>query len=382
LTRIFHLVIFPSLARYEYAYAKDDSMTEMTTFERMTRMYEHREADHVPIIDDPWGSTLERWYKEGLPKDVDWKEYFGLDQFAGISADNSPRYPSKIIEETDEYTIQTTAWGATLRNWRHAGGVPEFLDFRVKDPDSWQEAKALMTPSHDRVDWDSLAKNYPIWRKEGRWITAGFWFGFDVTHSWFVGTERVLMAMVMEPEWISDIFNHCLDVQLTLFQQVWDAGYHFDEISWPDDMGYKHNQFFSVSMYRDILKPVHKRACDWAHEKGVRVRLHSCGDVNPLVPELIEIGVEMLNPLEVKAGMDPVHLKRTYGDKLGFHGGLNAVLFDDMDALVAEMEQVVPTMKENGGYMISSDHSVPDSVSFKDFGRFVETAKRLGSYDA
>ena len=62
-------------------------MSEMTTHERMTRMYEHRDADRVPIIDSPWGSTMERWHREGLPKDVNWVDYFGLDHFAGIGAD-------------------------------------------------------------------------------------------------------------------------------------------------------------------------------------------------------------------------------------------------------------------------------------------------------
>ena len=356
-------------------------MAEMTTYERMQRMYDHKDADRVPITDSPWGSTLERWHKEGLPTNVDWADYLGLDKFAGIGADNSPRYPSKVIEETEEYTVATTAWGVTQRTWRHAGGVPEFLDFTVKDPDTWKEAKERMVPSRDRVNWDNLQKNYKTWREEGRWISAGFWFGFDVTHSWFLGTERVLMAMVTDPEWIMDVFNHYLNVQLELFQMVWDAGYEFDAIGWPDDMGYKQQTFFSLNMYREILKPVHKRACDWAHEKGIRVHLHSCGDIHTFIPDLIEIGIDMLNPLEVKAGMNPVELKKEYGDKIAFHGGLNAVLFDDMDALYAEMERTVPVMKENGGYMLSSDHSVPDSVSFDQFKRFVELGKTLGSYE-
>ncbi|OQB41971.1 MAG: hypothetical protein BWY06_00699 [Candidatus Latescibacteria bacterium ADurb.Bin168] len=88
----------------------------------------------------------------------------------------------------------------------------------------------------------------------------------------------------------------------------------------------------------------------------------------------------MLNPLEVKAGMDPVALKKQYGGRLAFHGGINAVNFTDPDALFAEMKRVIPVMKENGGYVISSDHSVPDAVSFEDFKTFVRLAKELGSY--
>ena len=93
-------------------------MSTMTTHERVKRMYEHRDADRIPITDSPWGSTLERWRREGLPENVDWAEYLGLDRFAGIGADNSPQYPSEVLEETDEYTVSTTQSGATLKNWK------------------------------------------------------------------------------------------------------------------------------------------------------------------------------------------------------------------------------------------------------------------------
>jgi uroporphyrinogen decarboxylase len=122
------------------------------------------------------------------------------------------------------------------------------------------------------------------------------------------------------------------------------------------------------------------RAIDWAHAKGIAASLHSCGDVNPFIPELIEIGLDGLNPLEVKAGMDPVQIKRDYGDDLLLHGGINAVLWDDREAIEAEMRQVLPALKENGGYIFSSDHSVPDSVSLENFRLITDLAKELGTY--
>jgi uroporphyrinogen decarboxylase len=138
------------------------------------------------------------------------------------------------------------------------------------------------------------------------------------------------------------MFNHYLDVNLALLDMVWDAGYKFDCISWPDDMGYKNNQFFSVKTYRELLKPVHKRAIDWAHAKGIKAHLHSCGDISPFIPELIDIGLDAINPLEVKAGMNPKELKSKFGNELVFHGGINAVLWNDMDAIEAEMKKVIP----------------------------------------
>jgi uroporphyrinogen decarboxylase len=353
----------------------------MTSRERFARMYAHQDADRVPIIDSPWGATIERWHKEGMPANVSFVDYFGLDQTVGIGVDNSPRYPHRIIEETEEYRIYTTGWGATQKDWRHIASVPEFLDFTVTSADAWRAAKERMAPTLDRIPWDHLKANYAGWRDSGQWIEAGFWFGFDVTHSWMVGTERFLVALLEDPEWCVDIFNHMLDLDIALFEQVWDAGYTFDAISWPDDMGYKDHQFFSVNTYRELLKPVHRRAVEWAHARGIKAHLHSCGNVNPFVPELLDIGIDCLNPLEVKAGMDPVQLKQTYGDRLVLHGGINAVLWEDLDAMEDEIRRVVPHLKQNGGYIFSTDHSVPSCVSLEGFRRIIALAKEVGSYE-
>ncbi len=92
------------------------------------------------------------------------------------------------------------------------------------------------------------------------------------------------------------------------------------------------------------------------------------------------MGLDALNPLEVKAGMDPIALKKLYGDKLVLHGGINAVLWDDRDAIAAEMQKVIPSVKQHGGYIFSSDHSVPSSVSLENFRYITNLAKELGKY--
>lgn len=355
-------------------------MAEMTTRERFQRMFEHKEADRVPVIDSPWGATIERWHREGMPEDVDFVDFFGLDHIAHIGADTSPRYEEKVVEETDKYIVQTTKWGVTHKNWKHAASTPEYLGFTIVDRESWEAAEARIEPTRDRVDWDYLREHYPKWRERGDGILAGLWFGFDVTHAGMVGTERLLMALMTDPEWCKDMFSSQLDVNLALLDMVWDGGYEFDCMTWCDDLGYKNNTFFSVDKYREVLKPVQKRAVEWAHAKGIKAHLHSCGHVRPFIPDFIEIGVDALNPLEVKAGMDPVGLKQEFGDDLVLHGGINAVLWDDIDAIEAEMRVTVPALKENGGYIFSSDHSVPSSVSLQNFRRIVELAKELGSY--
>ena len=351
----------------------------MTTRERFARMYQHREADRVPYMDYPWAETLERWLSEGLPT-RDYVGYFDLDRTASIGVDNSPRLPSRIIEENDEFVISTTPWGATRRNFKHHTTTPESLGFQVTTPDEWRKIKDRITPTRDRIPWERLRKNYKQWREEGYWISGGLWFGFDITHSGMVGTENMLFAMKDEPEWVMDMFETELDCDLKLMDMVWEAGYTFDELSWPDDMGYKGTQFFSLSTYRELLKPFHQRAIDWGHAHGCYVRLHSCGNIMPLVPELVSMGLDGLNPMEVKAGMQPEKLKREYGDKLLFHGGTNAAVWHKPEIILPQIRELIPVMKENGGYVFASDHSIPSQVSLKDFTEIIRTYKEVGTY--
>jgi len=355
-------------------------MKEMTTRERVARMYEHQESDRIPLYEPPWPATVERWRREGMPADVSHVQFFGLDRMHTITVDNSPRYETRVVEETDDYIIATTGWGVTARNWKHRASTPEFLDTRVKTPDDWREAKKRMVPSEDRIPWERLKRDYPRWREEGAWISGGGWFGFDVTHAWFLGTERLLVAMATDSEWCVDMFRTFQDGSLALLDRVWDAGYRFDALSWPDDMGYKNKQFFSLRMYRELLKPIHQQAVEWAHAKGIKAYLHSCGNITPFVPELVEIGLDGLNPIEVKAGMDPLALKREYGDVLLLHGGINALIWNDVGRMEAHVREVVPLLKAGGGYIFGTDHSTPSSVSLEDFRRIVEVVKEVGRY--
>ncbi|MBQ4450992.1 MAG: hypothetical protein II912_01300 [Clostridia bacterium] len=351
----------------------------MTTNERFRRMYEHREADRVPFMDYAWTETLARWREEGLPTD-DYLGYFDLDKTASVSVDSSPRLPVRVIEENDEFIVSTTPWGATRRNFRHRTTTPESLGYQVTTPDEWLKVKPRMTPSSDRIPWDRLKRNYKNWRAEGRWIICGLWFGFDITHSGMVGTENMLIAMKDEPEWVMDMFDTELTLNLALMDMVWDAGYTFDEVSWPDDMGYKGTQFFSLRDYRELLKPFHQKAIDWGHRHGCYVRLHSCGNIMPLVPELADMGLDGLNPLEVKAGMEPEKLKKEFGSRLLFHGGTNAALWHRPEVILPQIEKLVPMMMQSGGYIFASDHSIPAAVSLKDFEQIIQTYKRVGTY--
>ena len=351
----------------------------MTTKERMTLMYAHKEADRVPILDWAWKETVERWVAEGMPTS-DYKAYFGFDDCMEFGTDNSPRLPAVTIKEDDEFRVYTTPWGATMRSFKKKTTTPDHLGFSINTPDAWRKIKDRFTPDRDRINWDWLRNSYKAFKEKGGWLTGTLWFGFDITHSGMVGTEDMLMAMVDEPEWVMEMFDTELNLSMTLLEMVMAEGYEFDEIIWYDDMGYKGTQFFSDAMYRELLKPYHQKAIDWGHSKGLKVRLHSCGNIMPRVGELVNMGLDGLNPIEVKAGMDPVKLKQLYGDRLLLHGGINAVNWDKPDIIIPEIERVIPALKENGGYLFASDHSIPSTVSFKDFSMIMDALKKAGTY--
>ena len=352
----------------------------MTSKERFSRMFQHKEADRVPIFDSPWAGTIARWEREGMPKGMDWRDYFDTDKVSTISVDITPRYEEKVLEETDDYRIVTSEWGVTMKQFKEQDSTPEFLDFTVTTPEAWEKAKARMTVSKDRIDWKRLEQDYAKWQQEGHWIEGMFWFGFDVTHSWTVGTETMLIAMIEEPEWVEDMFDTYLDRSIQHFNMIWDAGYRFDSIFWYDDMGYKNTPFFSNEMYRSLLQKYHKKAVAWAHDHGIYARLHSCGDIMPLLPDIMDTGIDALNPIEIKAGMDVFKIKKDYGDRLVLHGGINAVLWDDKEAIVEAIRQAVPVLKENGGYIFASDHSIPNSVSLENMQSIINTVKEVGKY--
>lgn len=352
----------------------------MTSKERIRRMFAHQEADRIAIVDFPWQSTLRRWRQEGLPAGMDWSDYFGIDKWVQIGVDISPQYPCAVIEEDETGITCSTPWGAKQHYLKKQEHVYHYFDFKVTTPEAWEECKARMLAGENRIDWKYFKKNFPIWQKEGRWIAAQFFFGFNVTQAFVMGMEDHLCAMYEEPEMIVDMYHTFLDCNIRLYSEFWDAGYHFDCIRLPEDMGYKGSAFFSNELYRELLKPVHKRAVDWAHNHGIYAYLHSDGYIMTLLDDVLETGIDALNPIERKAGMDLLELKHKYGSRLAFHGGIDAESMADREAVSAEILNVVPKMKENGGYIFGSDHSVPDSISLEAFQNVIKVAKEVGKY--
>ena len=161
---------------------------------------------------------------------------------------------------------------------------------------------------------------------------------------------------------------------------AWDAGYEFDMLNIRDDMGYKGTAFFSLDMYKELIKPLHQKAVDWARKKGIVVRLHSCGNINTLLPEIMTVGFDALHPMEVKAGMVPEDVKRQFGDRLVLHGGFDALLWKDKETILAEIRRLLPILMEGGGYIFAADHSIPNYVDFDTIKAVIALVKDIGRY--
>ena len=154
-----------------------------------------------PDLGLPWPGSLARWQREGLPRGVGLAEFFDLDKIARIEVDNSPRCEERIVEETDQYKVYTTRWGAIQKDFKRADSTPGFLGYTITTPEKWQEAKRRMTPTDDRIPWDYLQENYPQWRAEGYWIDGQALLRIDSAHALTVGFETFLTAMIQDPQW-------------------------------------------------------------------------------------------------------------------------------------------------------------------------------------
>jgi uroporphyrinogen decarboxylase len=111
------------------------------------------------------------------------------------------------------------------------------------------------------------------------------------------------------------------------------------------------------------------------------VILHSCGGIRPLMPMLVEAGFDCYEPLEVKAGMDLIDLKKNFGEVATFMGGIDvrAMAHPDPKVIEEEVRTKISVARKGGGYIFHSDHSVPHNVSFKQYEYTIELAKKYGT---
>ena len=373
---------------------------------RVLHMLNHQEADRVPITESPWVSTVERWRQEGLPKDISPAEYFDFE-IVSFGPDQSPQFPTRTIREDESYVVESTPYGGVVRNRKDYASVPEVLDFPCKTRQDWEKVKARLVPSRDRVDWKGEwprafafdhrrqeiqitarvddRKGLPGFhkaRKEGKFIAYVVHVGYGHIHQSYMTTEELLVAVAKDPGWVIDMYETTADLATRMYDIMVDGGFQFDGAYLACDLGYNHGTFFSPRHFEQQLHPTFAKLISFFHSRGLPVILHSDGRILDLLPYFVEEGLNCLNPLEVKAGMDLVTLKKQYGAKLALMGGIDvrAMASDDPQVIEKEIREKLTIAKEGGGYIFHSDHSVPDDVSLEQYRRVIDLVMQYGSY--
>jgi uroporphyrinogen decarboxylase len=175
---------------------------------------------------------------------------------------------------------------------------------------------------------EGLAKEARRWYEEtGFSLAAGHISAGIFQDCWNLrGMEQFFIDMALDREFAEALLDHVLEIHLGMWAQFLDAvGEYVDIVETADDLGGQVGLLISPEMYRVLVKPRHARLNEFIRRRTqAKILFHTCGAVMPLVDDLIEIGVEILNPIQPLPGlMEPEMLKKRYGDRLLFHGGLD-----------------------------------------------------------
>jgi uroporphyrinogen decarboxylase len=259
------------------------------------------------------------------------------------------------------------------------------VDFLVKDRAGWnQHIRPYLTDQsldRRRVNFEAYRDARARCQRDSLFF---FWSGtsvFEQMHP-ICGHEHMLMGMALDPDWVVDMCTVLTDLQLRLLETLFAQEGRPDGFWVYEDMGFREHPFMSPARYRSIVWPSHRRLFGCAHGIGCPVVVHSCGYVEPLVADLVEAGMDCLQAIEVKAGMDLVRLKRRFGDRLSFCGGLDIrpMVANDRQGIQAELDRKLPAAMAGSGYILHSDHSVPSEVQYETYRFFHDRGLEMGTY--
>lgn len=360
-------------------------MQEMTGVERITNILKRQPVDRIGLFEHFWGDTLKEWMQGGFIKENEsFADHFGFDieECWAFNMVADLDYVPEIVEETEETVLTRDGNGALLRRSKLHDATPEHVDFMVKDRATWKEyVKPLLKPDRRRINFEGYrnARNHA--REHGRFFV---WSGinvFELIHP-VCGHEYMLLGMALDPDWVKDMVETYANLTIELQEVLFAEEGYPDGIWYYEDMGFKERPFMSPAMYKEIIQPGHIKTFDFAHSHNLPVIVHSCGMVEPLVPGLLEAGMDCLQVIEVKAGMDLLRLYENYGDVLSFMGGIDVrVLYtNDKRRIDAELEAKIPIVKGKFGYVLHSDHSIPNTVNYDTYRYFVDRGLELGMH--
>jgi uroporphyrinogen decarboxylase len=370
----------------------------MTHKERALAALNHQETDRVPI---DFGSTIATTII--MPAYENLKKYLGfqhetqlmvkrghtvipddrvLDRFdvdfCGIRLGN---FRGGNYRELDSTTV-IDAWGTT---WKKAEGG-HFIN--VNGPFQNAEPKVELLERHIWPNpdepglYEDLGERAAHFRKmTDRAIILDLPVGILHQCEFLRGFGEFLMDLLINQEFVLRMIDRAADIWIRIAQNALNAvGKNVDIVSWGDDLASQESPLFSPKIYRDMVKPRHRRMIQ-AIKSGadVKVQYHSCGSVYGLINDLIDIGVDALNPLQVSArNMDPARLKEEFGDRLAFWGGMDThriLPFGSPDGVRKEVRRMIDLMGKGGGYILATVHNLQAEVPPENIVAMFEEAK-------
>ncbi len=318
----------------------------MTNRERFQRVLRFQPVDRLPVIEwaPYWNKTLDRWYAEGLPRDLkdngDIMEYFGLDPVyryrMGPRASSCPgpaRDGAGLISDRDNY----------LAIKRHLYPEPAF------DP----ELLAKLAERQRRGD-------LVVWAV----LEGFFWFPRTL-----FGIEPHLFAFYDQPDLMKEMNEDLLAHNLRVIDQ-------FREICEPDflvfneDMSYNHGPMLSKAQFDEFIAPYYRRLIPEVLERGIIPFVDSDGDVTEPVAWHTEVGIQGFLPFERMAGVDVARIREAH-PSLRIIGAFDKTVMHRGEARMRqEFERLLPIMRQ-GGFIIGVDHQTPPEVSLEDYRLYV-----------
>ncbi len=335
-----------------------------------------------------WPETIARWHNEGLPEEVDdllAYLHFRMDLRVPLilgSYENPglcPLFEEQALEETGEYRVKRDRVGAVIREFKSGqSALPQFLEFPVKDMRTFEDIKWRLDPSNTErlgVDWESSAQAY----NESEAPVFAYICGLFGTARHLLGFEKLMLAYYDMPEVIHAIGEQWVTLYTSLLERIAGSA-RIDAIDFWEDMAYRNGPMIGPATFREFMTPYYRRLIDCARSLGIEVfEVDTDGNCSVLIPLFLEVGVNMLYPFEVQAGMDIREVRSKYGKQLIIQGGLDKrKLAEDFDAIREEVESKVPALLQSGGYIPSLDHNVPPDVPLKNFEFYLNLVREIG----
>ncbi len=365
--------------------------------ERMNAALRHGEPDRVPISDFFWGSFVKRWREElGLPADANPYYYYDLDWIATVPNMDPWIRPFETLQETSEVVVVKTGFGAVMHK-RFEFPMPEMRSWetdtfekleRVQFDDP-RDRRRFFEAGDNQIAGvgDGFQRNSPPWIESVRSLRPDFpVYGSMIEASEcltrLIGQENSMLWMAEYPQRMGAVIHRIGEFYLEMARAELEAGAGLLDgfVIW-GDVAYKKSTFMSPAYWREYFKPWVARMVELAHAHDVPVIYHGCGNVQAIFSDYIEVGLEAFNPLEVKAGMDAVDLRRRYGHRMAFCGNSDIQIWEtgDRDAIRREVLRKLNAAK-GGGFIFQSDHSVTSSVSGPTYDYIVQLVRQYGTY--